>query len=112
MASLRKCASWVLDEARDGIAWIAVWHEGRGWRSEAFFPEEFDYSNGRMELSEDDYSRIQEILDADTEAIFVNGYYSNLGLTEDMTLDSLTAALRWQYEDCQPLLKNWEMEVA
>jgi hypothetical protein len=111
MASLRKCASWVLDDARDGIAWIAVWREGRGWCSESFFPEEFDYSNNCMELSDDDYFRIQEILSIDEGAIFVNGYYTNLGLTEEMTVVSLTAALRWQYEDCQPLLKNWEIEV-
>lgn len=29
MASLRKCARYVQEEAADGICWIALWKEGR-----------------------------------------------------------------------------------
>ena len=39
-------------------------------------------------------------------AIFVNGYYTNLGSTLEMTRESLTNALRWQYENQFNLLRE------
>lgn len=45
-------------------------------------------------------------LEADPRAVFVNGYYSDLGSTDEMTRGSLANALRWQYENQFNLLKD------
>ena len=42
MANLRTTAQQVLEEARDGIAWIALYKEGRGWRASCFWPVNAD----------------------------------------------------------------------
>lgn len=97
MASLRVTAQNVLEEARDGIAWIAFYKAGRGWKASCFWPD-FDEPSGVFSLTEDDKDEIKDILTTDQNAIFVNGYYTNLGATEYMTRESLSAALRWQYD--------------
>lgn len=96
MANLRTTAQKVLEEARDGIAWIAFFRKGRGWDAECFWPD-ID-RDGVFQFDGDDAGEIKDILDTDRNAIFVNGYYTNLGPLDDMTRESLTAGLRWQYE--------------
>ena len=39
MASLRTEAQDVLDVARAGIGWIALWKNGRSWTTFPFYPE-------------------------------------------------------------------------
>ena len=39
MASLRTTAQQVIEEARDGIAWIALYKKGRGWEAACFWPD-------------------------------------------------------------------------
>ena len=99
MASLRSVAQNVLEEAREGIAWIALFKEGRGWNAECFW-QSADRENGAPQFKEEDVKRLREILATDGNAIFVNGYYSNLGSVEEMIRDTLANALRWQYA-CQ-----------
>lgn len=96
MASMRQAAQDVLDEARDGIAWIAVWKDGKGWMSMAFWPE----VNSDESLTFEDYEMeyLRSIARLDPGAILVNGWYHNLGDTTCMTRDSLADAFRWQYE--------------
>ncbi len=113
MASLRNCARAIREEAADGIQWIALWKEGRSWSIETFFPEDLLYDEGVMVLSADDMERLQEIVKVDRSAVLVNGYYSNIGCSEDGSLPDvqvLADALRWQYEDCHPLISDWELK--
>lgn len=97
MANLRSTAQKVLEEARDGIAWLAFYKKGRGWEAACFWPTFYEES-GFFTFDPDDAQELRAILATDPDAIFVNGYYTNLGPMEDMTRESLTAALRWQYE--------------
>lgn len=97
MASLRTTAQGVLEEAREGIAWIAVYRAGRGWKAVCFWPS-LDREGGGFTFDDVDAAELMDILRTDWNAIFVNGYYTNLGPLEGMTRESLTAALRWQYE--------------
>ena len=109
MPSLRECARNVRNEAADGIQWIAIWKNGRSWKAETFSVD-FDYSAGTIDADRDDFLRLKEIIREDPLAILVNGYYSNIGCYEDGTLPdikTLADALRWQYEDCHPLVSNW-----
>lgn len=99
MASIRKAAQWVLDDCRDGIGWVAIWKEGRGWESERIYGVDFDERTNTATIDDaDELERLQAILAIDPNAIIVNGYYHNLGDPECMTRDTLADALRWQYE--------------
>ncbi len=96
MASIRNTAQGIIEEAREGIAWIAFFKKGRGWDASCFWPD-ID-KGGSFEFEKDDIKEIKSILSTDRNAIFVNGYYTNLGDLDAMTRDSLASALRWQYD--------------
>ena len=113
MASIRKCAADVFDVAKDGIGWIALWKEGRSWKVSTIFPETDDYFKNTIEVSEDDMSEIISILAIDQNAILVNGYYHNLGVSETHgTCDDLAGGLRWQYEECSSHLAGYKITVS
>lgn len=100
MASIRKIAQDVLDDVRCGVAWIALYKEGRGWDAETFCLM-YDEPNGVFIADElVDTDRLDEILSIDPNAILVNVDYNNLGPGpgDGMTRDTLAAALRWQYD--------------
>lgn len=98
MASLRQEAQNVLDTARDGIGWIVIWKTGRSWHSWEIWPDILQDNALVLDFEDDDWEQLQDILREDPQAMIVNGFYDNLGDTEDVTRESLTAALRWQYE--------------
>lgn len=97
MASLRDVAQNVIHEAREGIAWIALWKEGRGWKSAAFWPD-YNEKTDLLTFDTDDIPEILEIIEKDPNAIIVNSWVHNLGPVEEATRDTLADALRWQYE--------------
>jgi hypothetical protein len=73
------------------------------------------YDKGIMVLESDYLERLREIVKADSSAILVSGEYSNIGCAGDGSLPDvqvLTDALRWQYEDCHPLITDWELKEA
>ena len=92
MASLRDSVKNYQDELRDGIAWVAFWKQGRSWNAELFHLE----VDGTLEPF--DRSRLEEIKAADPAAVILNGYYCG-HLGEDMSLDELTAGVRYHYEN-------------
>ena len=96
MASIRVEAQDVLDIARNGIGWIAVWKNGRSWRTKDFWPDIDE--NGYPVFDAWDLEALKNIVALDPGAVILNSYYHNLGDTTCMTRDSLADALRWQYE--------------
>ena len=92
MASLRDSVKDYQEELRDGIAWVAFWKEGRSWNAELFHLE----VDGTLEPF--DRSWLEEIKAADPAAVILNGYYCG-HLGEDMSLDELTAGVRYHYEN-------------
>ncbi|HGS9905380.1 TPA: antirestriction protein ArdA [Clostridioides difficile] len=92
MASLRDTVKEYQEELRDGIAWVAFWKEGRSWNAEHFHLE----VDGTLDPF--DRSRLEEIKAADPAAVILNGYYCGQ-LGEDMSLDELTAGVRYHYEN-------------
>ncbi len=108
MASIRKCASEVIDTARDGIGWFALWKTGRSWHVMEVYADDYDYDTGALILGfPEDKQEIDRILTEDPHAVMLNGYYCNLGDLEYMTVNSLADALRWQYETGGNALANW-----
>ena len=103
MASLREEASWILDDAKGGICWIAIWKTGRSWHAETFYDVEYDEGRSypRREASwkidEESAQRLLQIQHEDRQAILVNPYYCNLGPWEEMTLMSLIDGIKFQY---------------
>ena len=96
MASIRTEAQDVLDIARNGIGWIAVWKNGRSWNTFVFWPDIDDA--GYPVFDEFDLEGLKNIVARDPGAVIVNSYYHNLGDTTCMTRDSLANFLRWQYD--------------
>jgi len=92
MASLRDTVKEYQEELRDGIAWVAFWKEGRSWNAEYF------HLDVTGTLYPEDRSRLEEIKAADPAAVILNGYYCGQ-LGEDMSLDELTAGVRYHYEN-------------
>ena len=92
MASLRDTVKDYQDELRDGIAWVAFWKQGRSWNAEYFHLDMDDT------LYPEDRSRLEEIKSIDPAAVILNGYYCG-HLGEDMSLDDLTAGVRYHYEN-------------
>lgn len=97
MASLREQARKLFDVAQEAIGWIAIWKEGRGWKAWDFYPDYTERTNS-FEIEPEDRERMEEIVSSDGNALLVNGYYMNIGSLEEMTIESLTNGLRWQYE--------------
>ena len=103
MASLREEASWILDDAKAGICWIAIWKTGKSWHTETFYDVEYDegsrYFNrpSSWKIDEESAQRLLQIQHEDRQAILVNPYYCNLGPWEGMTLASLIDGIKFQY---------------
>lgn len=97
MASLRDLARENIYDAAFGVCWFAIWKTGRKWNMEAFWPD-YDEKKDAFKIDQDDSERLREILSEDYNAKFVNGWYTNLGPMEEMTIESLTDGLRFQYE--------------
>ena len=92
MASLRDTVKDYQDELRDSIAWVVFWKQGRSWNAEYFHLDMDDT------LYPEDRSRLEEIKSTDPAAVILNGYYCG-HLGEDMSLDELTAGVRYHYEN-------------
>lgn len=105
MASLRQAAQNVLDTAKDGIGWIVLWQEGKGWESRVFYPD-YNEDFNRFTFEADELEELRSIFRRDPEAILVNSYYHNLGDTDCMTRDTLADALRWQYKAQKSTVTN------
>jgi len=114
MASLRKIASILREDAQDGIAWFILWKKGRSWNALEVWPEAMDSDGTTVTLKSDDAAEARRILAEDPDAAFVNSWYHNLGMFEDeyLTVEVLAEKLRWQYEDCGQLLSDWEIVEA
>jgi len=108
MASIRECASKVIDTAREGMNWFAIWKTGRSWHVMEITTEDCDYEAATLELAcPEDAQEIERILAEDPDAVFLDSYYCNLGDPETMTVSSLAKAIRWQYEVGSQSLSNW-----
>ena len=97
MASLRDLARENIGEASLGVCWFALWKTGRSWNMESFYPD-FDERKSLFRIDDDDRERMQEILGEDYGAVFINGWYDNIGSMEEMTVASLADGLAFQYQ--------------
>lgn len=96
--TMREAAQYLKEDAQDGICWIALWREGRGWGFNTFYLDE--KADGTVVLDHpEQLEDLQRILGYDPHAIIVNGYAHNLGVCEGyVTRDNLARCLRWQYD--------------
>lgn len=95
MATMRQTAQDMIGVARDGIGWIALWKDGKGWMARDLYPD-ID-RRGNVVFEDYETEALQRIREIDPKAILVNGYHHNLGDPETMTRDTLSDALRWHY---------------
>ena len=101
MAAVKEIVREYAGEIQDGIAWVAVWKQGRSWNAEAFWPEDGCYDDGYVFECED-MERMNEILKIDSKAIMINGYYTNCGVYTDdgaTTIADMISGIEWNYYD-------------
>ncbi len=98
MASIREIVRWYNDEIQDGIAWVAIWKEGRAWKAEAFWIEDGSYDDGYI-FEREDRERMEEIIKIDPRAVMLNGYYCNVGAIEDgkAPITNIVCGVEWNY---------------
>ena len=96
--TMREAAQYLREYAQDGICWIALWKDGRGWSFNTFYLDEKRDGTVVLDYPED-LEDLQGILAKDPHAIIVNGYQHNLAVSEGyVSRDDLARALRWQYD--------------
>ncbi len=98
MAALKEVCRRNKYEIECGIAWVAIWRDGRSWNAEAFWAEDGDYGEG-YRFEAEDMQRMQEIVKEDCCAVMLNGYYSNCGTVEGETvpLAQIVSGVEWNY---------------
>ena len=98
MASIKEIVRYYNDEIQDGIAWVAIWKEGRSWKAEAFWAEDGGYDDGYT-FEREDMERMEEIIKIDPRAVMLNGYYCNCGAVEDGTapIADIVCGVEWNY---------------
>ena len=105
MASIKEIIRQERDTIECGIAWLVVWKEGRSWKIDYFYQEDGSYDDGLL-FSEEDYSRLKEIVELDHNAIFFNGYYMGFGDGDGTTLQETIDRVLWFYSEGLNLLSN------
>ena len=75
-----------------------------------------DYDTSTIKsIHEEDYARINEILNEDKNALFLNGYYYMLGVSDECpehsSLSNLIAWLKRHYEIQRTRLKDYTIEI-
>ena len=103
MASLKEIIKEEYDTIAEGIAWVVIYKEGRGWKSGAFWEEDGSYDEGLV-FSADDMERLRSISQTDHKAICINGYY--MGFGEDFTRKEMEDKILWMYEERLNQLKG------
>lgn len=98
MAALKEVCRYYKDDIENGIAWVAIWRNGRSWNAEAFWEEEGSYEEG-YSFDAEDMQRMQEIIKEDCCAVMLNGYYTYCGTLEGETvsLAKIVSGVEWNY---------------
>lgn len=94
MASLKNIVKEEYSTIADGIAWVAIYKEGRSWKCNYFYPDSGSYDDGYV-FTDEDMKELQNISETDPNAIFINGYY--MGFGEDFTLREMEQRILWMY---------------
>ncbi len=108
MASIRKCASKVIDTARYSEDWFVLWKTGRSWHLAEELAYDYDYATKTAKIDTlEDGQEIELILTEDPRAVILKSRCFDLGDTECMTVNGLVDALLWQYENGDNFLCTW-----
>lgn len=92
MAGIREIARQYRDEIMDGIAWVAIWKEGKSWKAQAFW-----LNTDTDKIEDEDMSIARDIVAADANAIFINEYYcAHMG---EGKLEEIVAGIKLFYEE-------------
>lgn len=103
MASLKDIIKEEYSTIADGIAWVAIYKEGRSWKSDYFYEESGSYDEGLV-FSADDMEELRRISKVDNKAICINGYY--MGFGEDFTKKEMEDKILWMYMERLNQLKG------
>lgn len=96
--NIRELARDYKAEIEDGICWVAIWKRKRSWCAVAFYMEDGSYNDGYT-FSAEDMEAMKEIIAEDSNAIMINGYYTNCGTDENETVpvSDIISGIEWNY---------------
>ena len=105
-ARLRTIAEQLKGVAEDGIGWIVIWKEGKGWNGTAVWPEYIEESCSLI-LDKEDRETIREIVKKDPQAVLLNSWVHNLGVNDyEVSTIKLEQNLRWHYHEGTAMAKD------
>lgn len=78
MADLKSVVNQEYDSIAEGIAWVVIYKEGRGWESACFWNVDGSYDEGLV-FCDEDMEKLRQIAQKDHKAICINGYYMGFG---------------------------------
>lgn len=106
MARLRIIAEQLKGVAEDGIGWMVIWKEGKSWNGKAVWPEYIEESCSLI-LDKEDRETIREIVKKDPQAVLLNSWVHNLGVTDyEVSTIKLEQNLRWHYQEGTAMAKD------
>ena len=103
MASLASVIRTHYTDIAEGIAWVAIYKNGRSWECSCFWEEDGSYEEGLV-FSAEDMEELRNISQTDHKAICINGYY--MGFGNDFTLKEMENKVLWMYTERLNQLKG------
>lgn len=92
MAGIREIARQYKDVIMDGIAWVAIWKEGKSWKAQDFW-----LNTDTDKIEDEDMDMARDIVAADARAIFINEYFcAHMG---EGKLEDIVNGIRFFYEN-------------
>lgn len=109
MASIRAIATEFNNDIQDGICWVAIWKNGRSWCGEFFYDDcRGSYEDGYY-FSKEDIWKMEAIMNEDSNAIMINGYYTNCGTDENrqVPVSDIINCIEWNYYNHYNTLRHF-----
>lgn len=98
MARIEDVAKQLKPAAEEGVGWLLVWKTGKNWHGATVWPD-YNENTCTMTMDREDIEIVLEAIDQDVNAILVNGYVHNLGVSNyRVSIRTLAENLRYHYK--------------
>lgn len=109
MASINELVKANRGSLEDGIAWVAVWKNGKSWNYERFYPTSGSAETCDLVFDAYDMARMELIIREDWRAVILNGYYTNCGVNEEEpnSISAMVDGVKWNYRNGYNMLSDF-----
>lgn len=109
MASINELVRENKGNMEAGIAWVAYWKNGRSWNAEVFHPADGGLESHDLIFDAYDMARMEQIIKEDWQAVILNGYYTNCGVSEEEpnSVSTIVDGVKWNYRNGYNMLSDF-----